>query len=65
MAMICKSGARECDGCMSCQPEPEIIGECAACGDLIYACDDVYDIEGDLVHEECLFDWAEKYRVVS
>jgi hypothetical protein len=22
MAMVCVSGARECDGCMSCQPEP-------------------------------------------
>ncbi|WP_052343610.1 hypothetical protein [Bacillus massiliigorillae] len=37
------------------EKEPEVIGECAGCGEEIYAGQDIYDCEGELVHqdEEC------------
>ena len=37
-------------------------GRCTHCGEDVYEYDDYYDIEGDLVHSECLVDWAEQYR---
>lgn len=61
MAMICKSGARECDGCMACHTDPEPIGRCAVCKEPIYADEDRYDMDGDLLHEDCLAEWARKY----
>ena len=63
MSASCVRGKIECDGCMSCEVEPCVIGECAACHEDIRADEDYYDIEGEIVHEECLSDWAEKYRV--
>lgn len=53
MAMACISGARECDGCMRCLPEPE---PCPNCGSKDYkiryiqdgdwiGCDDCIDEE--------------------
>jgi len=47
---------------MNCYPEPEFAGECAECGDLIYKHEDYYDIDGMLLHEECLTDWAAQYK---
>ena len=64
MAMICKNGARECDGCGSCFTDPKPIGRCAACREPVYGDDDHYDIDGELVHWDCLSDWARKYKVV-
>lgn len=65
MAYACiRNSARECDGCGCCNPEPEIVGECAECKDLIYAYEERYDIEGELIHAECLTDWARKYEVI-
>ena len=32
MAMICVNGARECTGCMACQPDPEPV-YCPVCGE--------------------------------
>lgn len=65
MAMICVDGCRECTGCMKCQAEPELIGICEECGAEIYSGDDYYDIEGNLIHEDCLTGWAERFRVVN
>lgn len=42
----------------------EVIGKCEHCGDNIYADEDYYDIEGEIIHEDCLREWAEKYRVI-
>lgn len=42
----------------------EVIGKCEHCGDDIYADEDYYDIEGEIIHEDCLREWAEKYRVI-
>jgi len=61
MSLPCIRGG-ECTGCMNCYPEPEFAGECAECGDLIYKHEDYYDIDGMLLHEECLTDWAAQYK---
>lgn len=61
--MLCVKGGRECDGCMRCQVEPETVVKCAQCGEDIYADEDRYEIDGEIIHEDCLRDWAEKYRV--
>lgn len=45
--------------------EPSVIGKCEHCGDYIYADEDYYDIEGEIIHEDCLREWAEKYLVRS
>lgn len=64
MAMTCTNGTRECDGCMECHPEPVVIGECAACGDDIHADEDRYYLpDGEMIHEDCLHDWAKQFRV--
>ena len=60
MAMTCVHGG-ECTGCMSCQVSEEI-GYCAECGEPIEYGEDHYDIEGEKIHEDCLRDWADKYR---
>lgn len=65
MAMSCVTLGRECSGCMSCEREAEVVGICEACREEIHAGDDYYDIEGDLLHEDCLLDWAWKYKVVG
>ena len=65
MALTCVSGGRECDGCQDCFPEPPVIGTCEACRAEIHAGEDHYNIEGDLLHDDCLLDWAWKYRVVG
>ena len=45
------------------QEDPKIIGRCAVCGDEIYEGETIYRIDGDLIHEECLREWAEnEYR---
>ena len=65
MAMTCVTLGRECDGCMNCEKAAEVVGTCAACGDEIYEDDDRYEIYGELVHEDCLREWAEGFRVVG
>lgn len=37
-------------------------GKCIHCGEDVYDYDDHYDIDGDLIHEDCLSGWAEQYR---
>lgn len=62
MAMICVSGARECDGCQRCIKEPEELGICSVCGEPITTDCDRYQFEGDeMIHDDCLLDWARKY----
>lgn len=63
MAQACIHGARECDGCGACWPEPIIIGKCEACREDIQKGETHYNIDGDLIHDDCLTDWASKYRV--
>lgn len=64
MAMNCVRSRGECDGCGECMSEkPSVVGYCSVCGMLIEDGETFYDIEGELVHEDCLMDWAKKYRV--
>lgn len=42
-------------------PEDVVVGYCACCGDEIYEGDDVYEIDGDLIHDDCLREYAEKF----
>lgn len=62
MAMICGTLGRECNGCMRCEKEAEIVGICESCREEIHAGEDYYDINGDLLHDDCLLNWARKYR---
>lgn len=64
MSFSCVRGKVECDGCMSCLKEPRTIGRCVVCKDNIQAGEDHYSIDGELVHEDCLRDWADKHKVV-
>ena len=63
MSMACVRGGRECDGCGACQSEPQSLDVCAACGEPVFAWEDRYDIEGEIIHSDCLSEWAEKYKV--
>ena len=62
MALTCISQGRVCVGCGNCETQAEIVGFCESCREEIRADETYYDIEGDLLHEECLLDWAWKYR---
>lgn len=62
MAMICVSGCRECDGCGMCDKESEVIGYCVVCDEAIYAGEEYYGFDGDLVHDDHLIEWAAKFR---
>lgn len=63
--MWCRSGTRECDGCTRCQPEPRAVGRCAECGGDIVEGEEYYDICGETIHEDCLYEWAQKFRVTG
>jgi len=65
MSIACVKGGGLCDGCGGCHREPEVIAHCAQCGDDIYAVEDYYEIDGEIIHEDCLREWAEKYLVKS
>lgn len=63
MSFPCVRGKPECDGCMLYRKESRVIGYCEACREAICEGDNHYSIEGDLVHDDCLQDWAAKYFV--
>lgn len=42
-------------------PEDKPVGYCAHCGQEIYEGETVYDIDGELIHEDCLADFAAEY----
>lgn len=39
-------------------PEDKIFGYCDHCGGEIYMGEDIYEINGDIIHEDCLLDYA-------
>ena len=56
MAMICKYGGRECDGCQDCYEEPRAI-RCPACGGPLDYGDKIYYLRegGDVLGcENCI-----------
>ena len=61
MAMYCVKGKGECDGCMACQVSEEL-ATCAECHEPIEYGEAHYNFGGgELIHEDCLHDWADKY----
>lgn len=65
MAFTCIHGGKPCDGCGRCEPQPKLVGYCEHCKEAVYRYEDYYDIDGELVHEDCLTDWAKKYLVTD
>lgn len=63
MAMTCMNGGKICDGCGKCGPQAKLVGYCAHCKEAVYDWEERYDIGDELIHEDCLTGWAEKYRV--
>lgn len=43
--------------------EGEVVGKCAHCGEAVRDTHGRYDIDGVLLHEDCLYGWARKYEV--
>lgn len=39
-----------------------IVGRCAHCGEDVFAYEVRYQIGGELVHDDCLYSWAAKYK---
>lgn len=39
-------------------PEDKIYGYCAHCGGEIYEGEEIYEIDGEEVHEDCLYDFV-------
>lgn len=39
-------------------PEDKVFTYCEHCGGEIYEGEDYYDIEGESIHEDCLYDFA-------
>ena len=37
-------------------------GRCIHCDEDIYEGEPHYDIDGDLLHEDCLWGWAQEYK---
>lgn len=51
------------------EDERPLLGKCEICGEEIhggdgwYEPDDAYDIDGELICDDCLRKWAEKYKI--
>lgn len=58
MSLSCIHGGKECDGCMECQDKISFI-HCDICGIEIH--DVYYDINDDIICEECLDELYRKY----
>ena len=41
------------------------MGYCDQCGGEIYEGEEVYDIDGDTIHEDCLLDYAREHLAVK
>lgn len=46
-------------------PEDVIVGYCDYCGGEIYEGEEVYEIDGDVVHEDCLLDYVKENMAVK
>lgn len=61
MAYMCINGSGECTGCGGCNQSAKVVGVCW-CGSQIRADEDYYEIDGELIHDDCLHEWAQQYR---
>lgn len=65
MAFPCvKKCSIECDGCGACQ-EGTLFGYCENCNEPIYQGEDIYEIDGILLHDDCLYDYMRMFRTVA
>lgn len=63
MSYMCRKFAgRECSDCGACRKSREV-GRCTYCNEPIYDSEEYYDIYDVLLHEDCLFYWANEYKV--
>lgn len=46
-------------------PEDVIVGYCDHCGGEIYEGEEIYEIDGDVVHEDCLLDYVKENMAVK
>lgn len=44
------------------QEKSHRVGRCAHCKDIIFGYEAYYDFNGEIIHEDCLYAWAEKYK---
>lgn len=62
MAFACVLGHKaECDGCGACAEE-RVAGQCDECKGEILEGETIYDMDGVLLHEDCLWDYARPFR---
>ena len=38
------------------------LGACAHCGDPVLDYEEYYEINGELIHGDCILDWLEKFK---
>ena len=50
------------DRYMEREMEHSKVGVCDHCCEAIYGCDKYYDIEGYLLHDDCLIEWAAQFK---
>lgn len=56
---------RDAEDWLRCQDEDERkhrVGYCDHCGEIIYGYEEYYDFNGEIIHADCLYAWAEKFR---
>ncbi|MBQ2956264.1 MAG: hypothetical protein IJE08_07370 [Clostridia bacterium] len=62
MAFPCVLGYKaECDGCGACTEE-RIAGQCDECKEDIFEGETIYNLDGILLHEDCLLDYVRLFR---
>ncbi len=65
MAFSCVLGhSPECDGCGACQVG-RVFAQCDHCGEDIYEGEEIYDLDGTLLHEDCLRDYARAFLITA
>lgn len=65
MAFPCvKNGSKECDGCGACQ-QGELFGYCESCSEPIYIGEDIYELDGITLHDDCLYEYMRAFRTVA
>ena len=46
-------------------PEDKVFGYCDHCGGEIYEGEEVYEIDGNIIHEDCLLDYVRENLAVK
>lgn len=63
MCSVCNS--YPCDKRCPNAPAPEFLYDCDYCGEGIKEGEPVYDIHGDRLHADCLYDWADAHKTTA